>query len=369
MATQLVSKPRENELPDLTSIQTKKKAPEREYWLYFLTASACVTVVWGHVAAQVFLNASTPFQWWVGNITDSAARWCVTLFIMVSGYLLLNPSKEYTIMEFYKKRASRIIIPFVFWALFFAVVNTLRHVFNGDPVSFSSFIKPVLNGHPNYHLWYLYMLVGLYVLTPFLRAGLKKIPPRWLPGICAALFIIPAAVNTYSWFALKADFISDYPFIVWPLYLLGYYLAGYLIGKKAKIETKTITLVTAFLASTAVTAFGCYILKENISDFAGIYFYSPAALNVVFTTLVFFMLGKKLAANIRNNKILETGNAVSFGIYLIHPFWIFTLDYFGFGATKMNPIIGIIIVGLAVFILSLATTLLIQKIPHLRKVV
>ena len=369
MATQLVSKPIVTDLSDFDAMLLKKKAPEREIWLYFLTVSACFAVVWGHVAAEVFLNAATPFQWWIGNFTDCLTRWCMTAFIMVSGYLLLNPAKQYTYAEFYKKRAGRILIPLIFWAFFFTALTAARHVFNGVPVTLSSFFTPILTGHPYYHLWYLYMLAGLYILTPFLKAGMRIVPSRWLTTICVMLFVIPTAVNTYSWFVLKKDFISDYPFIVWSLYFLGYYLGGYLIGKKTRIKTKTSILVIGLATSIIITALGCYVLKENFSLFSGLYFFSPLTPNVIVMTLLFFMLMKKLATPMRQNQYMETGNTLSFGIFLVHPFWIFVLGYLGLGTTKINPLVGIPVISMTTLVLSVITAILIQKIPYLRKVI
>ncbi|MDQ6971139.1 MAG: acyltransferase family protein, partial [Mariprofundaceae bacterium] len=49
--------------------------------------------------------------WWIGNIYDSAVRWCVPVFVMISGALLLDPAKHENLNTFYRKRFSRICIP------------------------------------------------------------------------------------------------------------------------------------------------------------------------------------------------------------------------------------------------------------------
>jgi surface polysaccharide O-acyltransferase-like enzyme len=369
MATQLVSRPIETDLPDFTDLPVKKKAPEREIWVYCLTIAGCFAVVWGHVAADVFVNGSTPFQWWVGNISDSLIGWCMTGFIMATGYLLLNPAKQYTYTEFYKKRASRILAPLLFWAFFYSGLTAVRHFSNGVPVTFGSFFTPILTGHPYYHLWYLYMLAGLYLLTPVLRSVMNNLSQRLLVVVCAGLFVIPITVNAYCWFVLKTNFINSYPFIVWPVYFLGYYLAGYLVGKKTRIETKTHVLLIALLSAIAVTVLGGYILKEKYSPFAGFYFSSPLSPNLVCMTLVFFMLVKKLAAPIRQNKYLETGYTLAFGVFLIHPFWIFLLGYLGLAAIKINPALGVPLVSITALGLSLITAIIFKKIPYVRKVI
>jgi surface polysaccharide O-acyltransferase-like enzyme len=369
MATQLASRPIEKGLPDLSGIPVKKKAPDKEIWLFLVTIAGCLSVIWGHVAADLFDSATNPFQWWVGNITVSIARWCTPVFIMATGYLLLNPAKQYTFMEFYKKRAGRILIPLLFWAFFYAVLTAVRHFSNGVPVTLSSFFIPILTGHPFYHLWYLYMLAGLYLLTPVIRAGMSKIPAKQMTVFCAALFIIPIAVNTYSWLVLKTNYLASYPWIMWCLYFMGYYVAGYLIGKKTRIEVKTYVLVIALLSTMVITAIGCNIFNEKYSVFMSTYFFSTLTPHVVLMNLLVFTLIKKLAAPIKQNKYLETGNTLAFGIYLIHPFWMFLMSWLGLSAAKTNALLFVPVVTISAFVLSVLTAMVILKIPYLRKVI
>jgi surface polysaccharide O-acyltransferase-like enzyme len=326
-------------------------------------------VVWGHVAADVLINAPTSFQWWVGNITAGMVGWCMTIFIMASGYLLLNPAKQYTLTEFYKKRGTKILIPLAFWAIFYSGFTAIRQFSNGVPVTSSSFFTPILTGHPYYHLWYLYMLAGLYLLTPLLRIGVKKLPSRWLVIICTVLFVIPVAVNMYCWFSLRTNFLHSFPFITWPFYFLGFYVAGYLIGKQKRIRIGTEWLITAVFLSITVSVLGCYLLKEYYSRFLGEYFVSDLSPSNVLMALAFFMLVKKLAAPMAQNKFFEKGNSFAFGIYLIHPFYIFMITYVGLGPMKFNPVIGVPVVTAIVLGLTLLSVMVIKKIPYLHKVI
>lgn len=57
--------------------------------------------------------------WWISNVYDSISRWGVPVFVMVSGALLLDTSKQEGILTFYKKRLSKIFIPIIFWTAFY----------------------------------------------------------------------------------------------------------------------------------------------------------------------------------------------------------------------------------------------------------
>ena len=80
---------------------------------------AAAAVVCLHASAGVVLNPlDTLPQWWAGNIGDAASRWSVPLFVMVSGALLLNDNRSFTPMQFYTRRAARLLIPTIFGARF-----------------------------------------------------------------------------------------------------------------------------------------------------------------------------------------------------------------------------------------------------------
>ena len=88
-------------------------------WLDNSRLIATFAAVFLHVAAGVVVYSNPGSQyWWAGNIYNSFVRWCVPVFVMVSGALLLNPNKMESMETFYKKRLSRILIPLLFWATY-----------------------------------------------------------------------------------------------------------------------------------------------------------------------------------------------------------------------------------------------------------
>ncbi|WP_415186318.1 acyltransferase family protein [Shimwellia blattae] len=80
-----------------------------------------------HQASAFSLYENTSLEWWVVDFYNSFARWCVPVFIMLSGYLLLH--KEEGFYVFYRKRLSRILIPLIFWSFFYLLWNFTIHYF------------------------------------------------------------------------------------------------------------------------------------------------------------------------------------------------------------------------------------------------
>jgi surface polysaccharide O-acyltransferase-like enzyme len=85
---------------------------------------------------------------------------------MLTGALLLQPNKtDEPLRVFFKKRWNRIGVPVLFWGVIFFAWNFFVH---GQALTVTSFLQGLLVG-PYVHFWYVYLLVGLYLATPFIR--------------------------------------------------------------------------------------------------------------------------------------------------------------------------------------------------------
>ena len=93
---------------------------KRIVFLDYLRAIACFMVILVHVCEAFYFNldgisfSSNADRWWISFI-DSSLRPCVPLFIMASAYLLV-PLKDSTPV-FFKRRFTRVCIPFIVWGL------------------------------------------------------------------------------------------------------------------------------------------------------------------------------------------------------------------------------------------------------------
>ena len=131
-----------------------------------LRIAAAFAVVCVHVSADVAVNPNdTLLQWWMGNIGEVIGRWAVPVFVMVSGALLLGERKSFTPKEFYVRRAGRILVPLIFWTIVYLIFRRLRSHTGG-----TALLTDTIKGVPYGHLWFLYMLMGLYAVTPLLRS-------------------------------------------------------------------------------------------------------------------------------------------------------------------------------------------------------
>lgn len=148
---------------------------EREGWVDWMRISACFLVMMVHSTEPFYLGGDGSLiltrsdAFWV-SFFDTLARACVPVFIVASSYLQFP--LRYSASEFARRRAARILIPFLFWTVIYALIN---------PNPIQNFKDLLFNfNYAAGHLWFVYMLIGLYVLMPLLSPWAEKVSRKEL---------------------------------------------------------------------------------------------------------------------------------------------------------------------------------------------
>lgn len=207
---------------------------EREIWLDWMRVAACLMVMVVHATEPFYLGGDgslilTQTDAFWASFFDSFARACVPLFIIASSYLQFP--LHYSSEEFFRRRAVRILVPFVLWTVVYALVW-------GSPVQ--NFKDLLLNfNYAAGHLWFVYMLVGVYLLMPLLspwaervgRTELRIYLGLWLfttviPLLRDWVFGAPPVVYGVSGLPRQALF-PLWGEASWNAYGVFYYLSGF----------------------------------------------------------------------------------------------------------------------------------------------
>ena len=165
------------------------KTDQREIWIDWMRVVACFLVVMTHSCEPFYLGGEGSLiltkadAIWV-SILNVLPRASVALFIVASSYLQFP--LHYSTGEFFRRRAVRILIPFAIWTVVYALAW-------GEPVQ--NFKDVLLNfNYAAGHLWFVYMLVGLYLIMPLLSPWAEKVGKKELLvylGIWLFTTIIP----------------------------------------------------------------------------------------------------------------------------------------------------------------------------------
>lgn len=291
----------------------------------------------------------------------------VPLFFLISGYLLL--SKQEDLPAFFKKRASRIIIPFLVWSIIYDVQNSDAFASGVTLEGILKMFIRILRGPREGHLWFFYSLIGLYLLTPILRVFVARARNSEILYYIALWFLaMPVIFIVEAFSPLKNGFE-----IYYTGGYVGYFLLGYLLGG---LETKPLLLWSALGLFIISFAFTFAVFHFNLPPQDNeLVFRSYPSLNIILMSLGAFVLVKAVGETISPQVawISKKAGKVSFGVYLIHPLvfvWMsLGWNALGFETNSGNSILIIPLVALVNFLLSWMIVFVISKIPLLRAAV
>ena len=240
-------------------------------------------------------------------------RWSMPLFVMISGVLLFDSTNNEPITLFYKKRASRILVPLIFWTVFYLLFTYFgRLVAHGEKTSLRTLFGSVLYGIPYYHLWYLYMIIGFYFFAPYFLKIIRQSSYNELLILCAGLFAFSIGGNLFITYLISGQVPAVFTFI----YYLPYFLAGYLISK-TKIDPPLWLLRGIFIISGLINSFGYYVsFNPHRADFD----YFSNALNIAVVPMslsIMFLMKKWDLSLIRFQSCRSVSHIESW--YLYHP--------------------------------------------------
>lgn len=325
----------------------------------FMKTISAWAVVWLHVSASIVTRYPDTHNiaWWVANTADAYSRWCVPVFVMISGALLLSKPSNMVIGDFYKKRMTRILPPLVAWTAVYLIFQVLI----GGKFGLKYSIMSVVRGMPYYHLWYVYMLLGLYVAVPFIYIFISNMESRLLHKFIIGILIISAteSVRAPSYTTFFPSFI---PFT-------GYFLAGYsLYINRVKYSPYLLRIIVITCGFTITIGTGLLLSRLGSRSWEIMYSYQNPF--VILMSLCMFILMLERSWHSR----VVTGIAnyiapISLGIYLIHPLWLWVLARVGISGSLWHPLVGIPITTFIAFILSAATASLMATNSILKRLV
>lgn len=328
-------------------------------WINSLRVLATFSVIVLHVAADILYQygSISNSDWWTGNIFDSSVRFCVPIFLMISGTLIFSKTYEST-GEYLRKRVLRILFPFLFWSIIYIAVGLLVKFNSGEYLSFKEALKYVfvkLRDGASFHLWYIYMIIGLYLFFPIIckwlqnsnKNGIKYFLGIWLLTVFIHLPFVKELIPNID--------ISNFSgYIGFPV--LGYYLNKISLN----FDKKKVIYVLLVLTGILITTFGTYISTKYKGNFyEGFYNYlSP---NVILVSVGIFLLFKDFIRY--NSKYILFFSKYSYGTYLIHILVLDVLFKIGLTYTFINPIIGIPITSVFCFVVSTLIIWGVNKLP------
>lgn len=295
----------------------------RYYSLDLLRVVACYLVIQQHTSEFYYIGEQGSVvagnnTFWIGIIT-SLCRSSVPLFVMLSGFLLLP--MQGGISDFFRKRFTRIVYPFVAWCILYAGYFVLTR---GESVG-DMFVHilhiPVNFGCEVGHLWYIYMLIGLYLVTPIISPWLERASKRELEGYLGlwVLTTFLPYIHTVYPEVLGEAFWNDTPLLYYFTGFIGYFILGYYLKRYGypSVALSWILLIAGYIVTATVFC-------SRIDTVATIpeleLSWRFCSVNVMMMSLgLFSLIGRiKLNGSRRGTQLLADISIKSYGMYLAH---------------------------------------------------
>ncbi|MBR5115876.1 MAG: acyltransferase [Lachnospiraceae bacterium] len=320
--------------------------------------------------------------------------WAVPCFLMVSGSLLLDPAREITWEKILKKYVKRIGLALLICCILFRLFDILMNGEGFSVLFLADAVYELFTGTSWAHLWYLYLLIGLYLLLPFYRMITEHASDRDLKILLALYLvfqsILPLTALAEVPCAFEIQTASIYPF---------YFFAGHIILSGRLVITRRNAVLMAALSTIGIIglSFAGAVALPDQTILGGILGSYASPLVAVQTVGIFVLLccehTKEVSAATANaakaedvektaeaqppvkkampaflTETMQLLDECGFGIYLLHMLFLrLFLRYLHWDPFTMGEW-TLFAIAIGVFLLSAVVVALLRKIPRVSEV-
>lgn len=297
-------------------------------------------------------------NWNIGIVLNAFCRCGVPLFFMMSGCLLMADEKTGHLSSFYRERMARLLIPLLCWNMIFFLFSGF---FDNTGFSPKVFIENFVNNGSYYHIWYVYSLLGIYLMAPFLKRLVDSSSTRetfvlWL------IILFPGTIRPFL-----NHILPVYIYLFDPLIqgYCGYFIMGYLLGNFSLKRKWRVLIYLGGAIGVLISVIGnaAASSEENINlvfnqGYAITHYLISAA---IFTAAKYGTVFSKTVIR----RISYRLSVVSFGVYWIHPIFLRLVQQYL--SLTLQPIEIVTVYFLIISAASITASILIYKSQLLKK--
>jgi len=330
---------------------------------------AAFSVVLLHSAAQFWYDLDRQSTvWLIANSYDALFRFGVPIFVMLSGAMFLDPDYPMDLKRLYRHNVLRLIILYVVWSCAYGLYDS--RLFDFQTVGIKEVLREILYGR--YHLWFLPMIAGIYLLLPVLKSWIMHAEKKNIQYFLVLFLVLQIGRETLNSLTVKEELhymfnlgkiemaCSYIGYFVW-----GYYLAHIGIGEKVRKA-----LYYLFVPSVILNVLLGNVLTKRVEDFGGIIYDSFGLFTFVMVTVLFLVAkeqGSKLTFGKKSSSLIREISADTLGVYVMH---IGLMEYLmnrGIHSMMIPNIVGIPVFAVFCFATCTIVAAILRRIPVLGK--
>lgn len=326
---------------------------------------AAFSVVMLHSAAQFWYDLDIKStEWVIANSYDAIFRFGVPIFVMISGAIFLDKEYKLDVKRLYKHNILRLIALYVIWSVVYGLFDCRTWDFNVAGVK--NILKEMLFGR--YHLWFIPMIVGIYVLLPILKSWIEHTEKKVIEYFLIVFFVLQICSETVRALTLNDElhYILDLGKVEMACgyigyFVLGYYLAHIGIGEKLK-KIIYVLFVPAILANVVL---GC-LLAWRVNEPVGKIYDSFGVFTFIIVLALFLFVsekGKKARFGTKSSKFIKEISADTLGVYVMHIGLMEFAKELGIHSMMIPNIVGIPLYAIVCFAICVIVSAILRRIP------
>ena len=342
----------------------KKKA-----YIEFMRVFSMIAVILIHI----FVTARTSFEhhkWYeeyISVVISHILHFAVPVFFMITGALFLQKSKEIAVKILYKKYILKYMLTILSFGWIYALMEivftnkTIRPVF-----ILRSFLNMV-QGNTWEHMWYLYTLIGILIILPIIKTIVNSdknenhilrytlivlMCNSFIIKFCEGLLDVKIGINI----PISSEFIV-------------YMILGYLIDTKKIQSKKKLNCITILVSVATIIILDFLNIKYGMGKLQKFGDYNSPIILIM--SLAIFLNSKEKWENTEEIKckMIKTLSQDSFGIYIIHMFWINLLyKLIGFNIYGKMLFFKVVFAFTFTLILSFVMIEIMKRVPFFKKI-
>lgn len=316
---------------------------ERHHWMDLARILACFAVIIIHSQGNTLADRTV----------DSLCRWAVPVFIMISGTNFLKKDREISITKMWRKYILPLFVVFLTWSLLYAVWTSYVDVKALNFEFAKTVVINTLNGH--YHLWYIWMTIGLYAVTPFIKKITDNCNQKELIYYLSVAFVYLSFVFIVEFYPFSnfASLAIDLRITMVSGFLI-YFVGGYTLSQLEYNKRITVLMIAVgILSATGEICFAVFDINYNINSY-----FTPFSIGISFS--IYWILSRFTENFCRKfDNLLRNLSEKTLMIYMGHPFCIsilkkvFALNNYGLPTTLAVATVSFFICLAFSYILSL----------------
>ena len=295
-------------------------------------------------------------------------RWAVPVFFMVSGSHLLDPKQEVTSKKLYSYKI-RLIKSFIIWSLIYTAWNIFYQIkFNNTMLDSVSIFKMIYEGP--YHFWFIFVMLGLYIITPYLRKVIQFSTVKEVKTLLTVWILFSIVQPIFIKFNVGIFEVVRYWMGSFKLVgltgYLGYFILGYYLSiTRYKYQKGS---VVAFVCSSIFMILFTFYLERTLGSRDDFWQDNFSPLVLIQAITVFLMSKNSEKLLLGKKDWLEKLSKASFGVYLCHDLILSILfQVVGFDTMRFNPLWSIPVISGCIAMVGFCLSIIWRSVCQLKR--